>query len=669
MQSQSGGNPMNKHHNFILAFALTFLFFIQMAGILVESIYIMDLMNTSLDAKVLGLLFFFTPVLLILFRKGTPAWTFWLTFGLLFIARGIVPYMNTLGRMFASGVGTGCSLLLLAFLMTAKHKDGSRLHLALTASAGLALATALSVLLRTLDYSLDYSLTLSGGWLGWGLVLLLGWTLTRLTSEDSPATPRSDKGVVSALLGIFLIITMTCFVFSAPAVIARWTQGNYFLIVTTIGLLSIGWVFFALIKPDLLGRISRRALLIWNLFFSLSLTMTILAQRVSFPLTPDSPGVVVGTPNWIQYLPLIGMLLSFPVIFLDLRVFFNVIQRANPSPRMLAPGMLLGSLVLVLLVFINIFTNVWGYVEPVSPIFRNQFYLPYFLMAGGITLLAWRRHSSESTAVQSLNGISLTGWAVLLGLIFLGSTLTSLRAARPQPVDPNQTSLVVMTYNIQEANDGFGERSYDRQLALIQKVSPDILAMQESDSARISLNNNDYVRYYASQLGYYSYYGPTTVTGTFGTAILSKYPLQNTRSVFTFSDTDEIGTAEAEIEVNGRIFTIYNVHPDGSDAAKLIFVNSLIERSRDKPGVIALGDYNLRDYEEPYQRMAGVYANVWTSIYPSKIGADGTDMSGKNRIDHIFISKSLNVQDAFYILPPASATDHPVHWAEIFWGK
>ncbi len=660
---------MNKHHNFILAFALTFLFFIQMAGILVESIYIMDLMNTSLDAKVLGLLFFFTPVLLILFRKGTPAWTFWLTFGLLFIARGIVPYMNTLGRMFASGVGTGCSLLLLAFLMTAKHKDGSRLHLALTASAGLALATALSVLLRTLDYSLDYSLTLSGGWLGWGLVLLLGWTLTRLTSEDSPATPRSDKGVVSALLGIFLIITMTCFVFSAPAVIARWTQGNYFLIVTTIGLLSIGWVFFALIKPDLLGRISRRALLIWNLFFSLSLTMTILAQRVSFPLTPDSPGVVVGTPNWIQYLPLIGMLLSFPVIFLDLRVFFNVIQRANPSPRMLAPGMLLGSLVLVLLVFINIFTNVWGYVEPVSPIFRNQFYLPYFLMAGGITLLAWRRHSSESTAVQSLNGISLTGWAVLLGLIFLGSTLTSLRAARPQPVDPNQTSLVVMTYNIQEANDGFGERSYDRQLALIQKVSPDILAMQESDSARISLNNNDYVRYYASQLGYYSYYGPTTVTGTFGTAILSKYPLQNTRSVFTFSDTDEIGTAEAEIEVNGRIFTIYNVHPDGSDAAKLIFVNSLIERSRDKPGVIALGDYNLRDYEEPYQRMAGVYANVWTSIYPSKIGADGTDMSGKNRIDHIFISKSLNVQDAFYILPPASATDHPVHWAEIFWGK
>jgi hypothetical protein len=45
----------------------------------------------------------------------------------------------------------------------------------------------------------------------------------------------------------------------------------------------------------------------------------------------------------------------------------------------------------------------------------------------------------------------------------------------------------------------------------------------------------------------------------------------------------------------------------------------------------------LRDYEEAYQLMAGAYVNAWTSVYPSKIGADGTDMSGKNRIGHIFI--------------------------------
>ena len=668
-KSLSGDNLMNKHHNFILAFALTFLFLIQMAGILVESIYIMDLMNASLDAKVLGLLFFFTSVLLVPFRKRTPVRALWLVFGLLFIARGVVPYVNTLGRMFASGIGTGSVLLLLAFLMTIREQKDEHPSLAFAASVGLALAVAFSVLLRTLGYSLDYSLAPSGGWLGWGLALLLGWTLTQLAISDNHEPLRPNPKAVPALLGIFLTVTLTYFAFSAPAVIARWTQGNYFLIVTTVSLLSIGWIIIVLFKPDLLRRISRRALLVWNLFFTISLTPTILVQRVAFPLTPDSPSVTVGTPHWIQYVPLMCMLLSFPVIFLDLGIFFKVIEQAVPSPRMLAPGMLLGSLALVLLVFINIFTNVWGYVQPVSGIFRNQFYLPFLLIAGGITLLAWRQHPTEETSVQSPSETSLTGWAVLLGLVFLGTTFSLLRTARPQPADPDKTSLVVMTYNIQEANDDFGEQSYDRQLALIKKVSPDILALQESDSARISLDNNDYVRYYASQLGYYSYYGPTTVTGTFGTAILSKYPLQNTRSVFTFSDTDEIGTAEAEIEVNGHRFTIYDVHPDGSDTAKMIFVNSLIDRSRGKSDVIALGDYNLRDYEEPYQRMAGVYVNAWTSLYPSKIGADGTDMSGENRIDHIFLSPSLKVKDAFYILPPVSATDHPVHWAEIFWGK
>ena len=651
---------MKNSYPLVIAFGIFFLFFIQLTGILVESIYILDLMNTSLDAKALGLLFFFSPALLLPFRKKFPSWFVWALFGVLFISRGLTPTLNTLGRMVASGIGIGTVLLLFPILLTSRQKGS-------LVSAGLALAVGLSVLLRTLNYSLDLSLTSQGGWIGWGLGLIFGWTLTQLNWDSAPATPRSNGKVVAATLGIFLTLTLVYFAFSAPAVIARWTQGNYTLIVSTVSLLAVGWTFLAVSKPELLDRLSQRGLLIWNLVFTLSLTGTILAHRVSFPLTPDSPAVVVGAPSLLQQIPLILMLLTFPVIFLDLRFFFNSIQQENPSPHALIPGMLIGSLALILLVFINIFTNVWGYVAPVSAIFRNQFYLPYLLIAGTITLLIWRQKQAESQPTQNVNGKISLGWIVLLGAIFLLTGFSALRTDRVQPGNPDKTSLIVMTYNIQEANDGFAEHSYDRQLAMIQKVSPDILALQESDSARISLNNNDYVRYYASKLGYYVYYGPTTITGTFGTAILSKYPLQNPRTAFTFSDTDEIGTAEAEITVGGRIFTIYNVHPDGSDAAMLAFAKSLLERSRDKANVIALGDYNLRDDEEAFQLIAAVYTNAWTSVYPSKVGADGTDMSGKNRIDHIFFSPILRARNPMYVLPPASATDHPVHWAEIYW--
>jgi len=632
---------MKKSHLIILAFGIFFLFLIQMAGSLVESLFF--------------------------YRKKLPVQTAWILFGLLFLARGLTPYLNTLGRMLASGIGTGTALMLFPFLMTAKAKDDSSCCPSLWISAGLALSIGFSVFLRTVNYGLDYSLLPEGGWVGWLLAAALGFLLTLLDWTSSDKVQTNSRSVTLDIIGIFLVVALAWFAFSAPTVIARWTEGDYRLIVLAVSLLALSWVGISLGRPGWIENFSPTWLLIWNLLFTLSLIMTILTHRVPFPQTPDSAAVVVGSPTWLQQLPLVLLLLSFPVIFLDLRNFANRIRQANPRPRDLVPGMLLGSLTLVILVFMHIFTNVWGYVEPVSPWFRNKFWLPYLLMAGLITLLIGRKGLSTLDDQPEPKQAFPLGWTAFLVIVFLGTAGSILYTTRVQTFEPRNNALVVMTYNIQQANDDFGERSYKEQLALIRQVEPDILALQESDSSRISLNNNDFVRYYAGKLGYYSYYGPTTITGTYGTAILSKYPLENTRTVFTFSSQDEIGTAEAEIEIGGQLFTVYNVHPDGSDTAMLVWAESLLERSKDKFNLIALGDYNLRDYEEAYQLIASVYTNAWVSVYPSKIDSDGMDMSGENRIDHIFFSQSLMARNPAYILPPESATDHPVHWAEIMW--
>jgi len=660
---------MKRSFPIILVFAIVFLFFIQAAGTLVESIYILDLMNSNLDEKVLGVLFFFTPVLLIPLYKKFPRGLVWGTFAVLFLARGILPYLKTADQVFASGLGTFAVLSLLFLLLGAKPRGQSISRMGLWGSAGLALAVSLSVLLRTLDFGLEYSLTPAGGWVGWGLGLLLGWLLTQLDlAGGSSVVERKDGGVTPAILGLFLVLGLVWFAFSAPAVIARWTEGNYTLIVITISLLAVAWVMLSVSRPRFFERISPGGLLLWNFLFTLSLTATLLAQRVSFPPTPDSAPVTVTGPGWFTQLTLALTLLLLPVIYLDMRLFLDQIRQASPAPRELVPGILSGSFALVLLIFTHIFTNVWGYVKPVSLPFRNMFWLPYFLMAGILTLLVWRTKKVDPDPTQEDAGTFHWGWPILLGVIFVVPAFRSFPVQRLQVNAADRSSLVAMTFNIQQANDKSAEKSYDRQLALIRKVSPDILSLQETDSTRISLNNNDYVRYYAENLGYYSYYGPTTVTGTYGTAILSKFPLLNARTVFTYSDTDEIGTAEAEFEVNGRRFTVYDVHPDGSDTAMLVFAKRLLERSQDKPYVIALGDYNLRDYEPAYKLINSVYTNAWTSVYPSKISTDGTDMSGENRIDHIFLSPSLKARNPVYVLPPESATDHAVHWTEIYWG-
>lgn len=652
----------------LLLFAILVLFIIQSAGTLVESIYILDLMNSNLDEKALGVLFFFAPLLFIPFHKKYPQGLVWVTYAVVFLGRGSLPHLNTANRMLASGLATAAGLSLFFLLLKAKTKGEAHSKTGLWGSAGLALAISLSVLFRTAGLGLDLSLIPAGAWIGWALGLLLGWLLTQLEFEKESAKTKKKRGSPTfPVVGIYLVLTLIWFSFSAPAVIARWTEGNYALIVITISLFAVGWVFVSIARPGWLTRISPRVLVLWNLFFTLFLTGTLLAHRVPFPPTPDSAAVIVRAPGLLQQIPLFLMLVLFPVVFFDMRAFLDQIRHS--TPRDLLPGILLGSFILILLIFAHIFTNVWGYVKPVSLVFRDKFWLSYLLAAGIIILLVWRVKGFEPGSEKDPDETPNWGWAVLLGGIFLGTAIRALPMEQVQVDALNRASLVVMTFNTQQSNDDFGERSFDEQLALIRRVSPDILALQESDSARISLNNNDYVRYFAGKLGYYSYYGPTTVTGTFGTAILSRFPLENARTVFTYSDKDEIGVAEAELEVNGRRFTIYNVHPDGSDTAMLAFAKSLLERSKDEVNVIALGDYNLRDYEEAYQLIDGVYTNAWVAIYPSEISADGVDMSGENRIDHIFVSSALGVRNPVYVLPPASATDHPVHWAEVYWEK
>ena len=651
----------------VLLFALLLLFFIQLAGTLVESIYILDLLNTKLDEKALGVLFFFAPVLVFPFFKRDPRRLAWVLTGLLIVARGMLPYVDTASRVLAAGLGTAAVLALFFLMVNGRSKDESLTQLTLWGSAGLGLALVLSVFLRTWGYGLDYSLTPAGGWLGWILGLLLGFGMAGV-HLDPPAAGREKNGkVTAAAAGLILILTLIWFSLSAPSVIARWTEGNYSMIVVTISLLAAGWVWISLAHPEQLERISPGALVLWNVLFTVSLTATLLAQRVAFPLLPDSVPVVVTSPGLFGHASLALMLLSFPVLFLDMYLFLNRIQQAVPAPRDLVPGFLLGILVMVVLIFINIFSNVWGYVPPVSPFFRGTFWLAYFLLAGGITLLAWSMQERElNFGIRAGNPVHW-GWGLLLALLVTGTAVRAWPAERVRVDAAEQNSLVVMTFNTQQSNDGSGEKSFERQLELMRRVSPDIIALQESDSSRISLNNNDYVRYFAEQLGYYSYYGPAPVTGTYGTAILSRFPLLETRTVFTYSDTDEIGTAEAEIQVGGRRFTIYNVHPAGSDAAMLSFARSLLERSQDDQYVIALGDYNLRDYEAAYQLIDAVYMNAWTSVFPSEISPKGVDMSGENRIDHIFVSPGLEILNPTYVLPPDSATDHPVHWAEIAW--
>ena len=164
----------------------------------------------------------------------------------------------------------------------------------------------------------------------------------------------------------------------------------------------------------------------------------------------------------------------------------------------------------------------------------TKFWLPFLLLAGSITILGLL-HTQKTEATPKGESTPLHwSWVLILGVCFLLTVGFAFWSGRVNQNPSVKSALTVMTYNIQAANDESGEKAYERQLDVIRQVNPDILALQESDTTRISLNNNDYVRYFSSKLGYHSYYGPTTIASTFGTAILARFPLENTRSIFVW---------------------------------------------------------------------------------------------------------------------------------------
>ncbi|MFX0173773.1 MAG: endonuclease/exonuclease/phosphatase family protein, partial [Candidatus Hodarchaeota archaeon] len=191
---------------------------------------------------------------------------------------------------------------------------------------------------------------------------------------------------------------------------------------------------------------------------------------------------------------------------------------------------------------------------------------------------------------------------------------------------------------------------------------PDIIGLQECDISRIAGGNADIVRYFANKLRMYSYYGPKTVTGTFGIALLSKYPIKNPRIFFMYSKGEQTATIEAQIQVETSIYNVYVTHlgNDGPLVQQEAIVNEII----DKNNVILIGDFNFWSNTPQYNLTTQTLNDSW--LYASTadiVYLDELEYNISRRIDHIFVSPGTSVSECHYIISIES--DHPALWVKI----
>ena len=192
---------------------------------------------------------------------------------------------------------------------------------------------------------------------------------------------------------------------------------------------------------------------------------------------------------------------------------------------------------------------------------------------------------------------------------------------------------------------------------MLRSLNPDIVGLEESDVARFSGGNADVVRTFSEDLGLYAYYGPRTVTGTFGIALLSRYPLENPHTFFMYSSGEQTAAIEAQISFHGKKYVLLVTHL--GNGGPLIQQQQVLSRLAGQANVIAMGDFNFEPTTEQYRLTLQSLQDAWVQV-GSPLPAS---LDPKTLIDHFFVSPSLPVSQVRYVDSPAS--DHPLLMMEI----
>ena len=716
MKNLDNGKTLNTNLPLLLFSGLMFLIFLQLFSDFVESVYIFALMTLSLNINVLSVLFFLSSIFLLLIpRKSTKKkkkFVMGITNALMVLTRLLEPMFDTKLRMMISGLGLGAFMvffpLFLSFISEKKEKSQG-----FSLGIGLSFAICTSLLFRTLNSSIDLSTYSGYQAIGWGIALieLSSLKIYLHRSKESKQSPKAEKSPPTntpkpkerhlsllSIMGLFSLLFIVYFGFSTPNVLARWTEGNYvFLTISMITVFSASGLALVL-KPKIYFSLSKLVLVAWNAIFAMALVGTILVNQVVFPDSVDAYPIVVAQSSFFHWIFLGILILSSPILVIDAcKLLTDLIDAKLSLTKSALEFTFGGGLYTLLAIFALIFTSTWGFVPPVSFYLRDKFWLIFLLLAllliGSVIFLpkilresittmktikakvskitAKIEKTEKASSPKPLNIFSYGSATkrtalVVMGLICVGNLAgVIILAPNPPAMPENVSSLKVMTYNLQQGVNDDATKNYDGQLELIRQIDADVIGLQESSKIA---GNSDVVRYFAEKLHLYSYFGPRGVTGTTGVALLSKYLIINAITLYHFSldsDRKQTATIEAHLEIGDDVVIIYITHTYGSMEAKTLLVNDVLDRAEGKEKLLFIGDFNFREGTNAYGNVTSQLVDAWVHQWPSRV--DDTGLNASRRIDHLFVSSDLTIDECRYEDWGRTQSDHPAGWVDVSW--
>ncbi len=657
----------------IALFSILFLFFLQLLTGLVESTYAFGLLQTGIPYEAACILLLFSPLALLFYNREGPGAdknsrrALLIAGELALLCRTAAVMADTRGKMILSGLGAGLFLVFFPLLLWRYGRRGDNAGV-VRLGAGLALGVGLSVLLRAMHSGNDISEFGAYRLIAWGLALigtaLLPAVLRQTDVPELKAPPVARRGsfarVAALSVGLVSVFVLLYFAFSAPGVIARWSGIEYPAVMGILGGWSGLFLLAWLAWPAFRSWLAPIPVVVWNLLFAAALALGLRGYQVAFPGFPGGyPFFEPEAASFARSL-LIAALVFHPVLYVDFALLSRALETEAPSIRSLGWGFSLGSLVLLGMILAQVFTTTYDYIPVLGPLMRDRFWLVY-AAAGMVLVLAMLIVGEGSYRLPGrLPGVrALPVTVAVLALALAWIPPFVLNAARPAPPPDGAASLRVLTYNIQQGYNANGQKALDEQLEAIRAQDPDVIGLEESDMARIANGDSDVVRYIADRLNLYSYNGPRTVSGTFGIALLSRYPIYSPETFYMYSSGEQTAAIHAQIVAGGRRFNLLVTHL-GNDGP-IIQQQQVLDEANRLENVILMGDFNFRPDGPQYAETVKRLDDAWLEAAQKSVEPQTLDVD--RRIDHVFISNELNVSRALYADPGAS--DHPLMVIEI----
>ncbi|MGB3712821.1 MAG: endonuclease/exonuclease/phosphatase family protein [Candidatus Promineifilaceae bacterium] len=659
----------------VLAYSVLFLFFFHLISDFIAGIYAFGVLGTGIPTEIVTVTLFLSPFLLLLFKRGLGTTTLLLLGELVLLCRVIEIWLPVRFQLLVAGIGTGLFLFLFPALLW-NHGDRRNKGVGVLMATALVLAVAASVLLRTLGSTMVLT---NEGWfraISIFLAIGAGILLPRVIQHKQPATEDNDEETrvasrsktIALSLGISSVILLFYFGFSSPAVLSRWTGSDYLLIlsVSVISLVTFAWLL-ALVRRATV-RLTPVTPLFITAGFVLLLTLILAVNQAAFPKGAAGYPFLDPEVSPLWNIALLGLLLLYPVLFLDFGLLTEEMILSRPSMRKLGLGFGLASVFTVIMILANVFTSAWAYIDPVlEPLFRYRFWQIYMLVGIVLTLsmigVSKAAIGSDSVMIGRRARKAIAGLVTVICIC----TVASAFFQTPEPTGTEQVDLfVVAGFNLQQGYDADGQRSYREQCEVLKEIDADIVALSESDTARIAGGNFDIVRYLAECLDMNSYVGPKTGIGTFGYALLSKYPIENPETYHLFSGPglpssdnpekvsggDQVALVKGQITSGGETYNVIVVHFDSNPPVEQAL--GLVEVAAGLENVIAVGDFNCNPGTECFDIISRELEHcAEQSGEPDLLDGD---------IDHVFVSPGLQCSGFGYVQNEAS--DHPVVVAE-----